>query len=146
MEQSLIYSYLTDPKRVLPSSLQPLLSSSSRPSVPVKNQIRENYGQQYANALQNRGKAHLENDFGRVGNDLMNNNHLGNRVLPPSLKPHVPVPTSQYAVPPDLYRAAPTPDLYRPSGPANEPVGDERLIYQVALQVLVYQNMLQMRN
>ncbi|XP_076905019.1 helicase-like transcription factor CHR28 isoform X1 [Bidens hawaiensis] len=116
-----------NPKRVLPSSLQPLLSSSSsRPSAPVKSQIRENYGQQYANVLQSRGKAHLEDGFGRVGNDLMNNNHHGNRVLPPSLKLHVPVPTSQYAVPPDLYRAAPTP----------EPVGDERLIYQVALQDL----------
>ncbi|XP_076917927.1 uncharacterized protein LOC143578149, partial [Bidens hawaiensis] len=125
-----------NPKRGLPSSLQPLFSSSSRPSVPVKSQTREIYGQQYANAWQNRGKAHLEDGFNRVGNDMINNHHHGNRVLPSSLRPHVPVPTSQYAGPPDLYRAAPTPDLYRSSGAANEPAGDERLIYQVALQDL----------
>ncbi|KAM0019730.1 putative DNA helicase chromatin remodeling SNF2 family [Helianthus debilis subsp. tardiflorus] len=121
-------------KRVLPTTLQQP-SSISRPSVPVKavgtSQMRETYVKPYANAWQNRGKAHMEDSFSRFGpygNDLMKDNHHGSRILPSSMRPHVPVPTSQYAGPPDLYR---------PSGAVDEQaVGDERLIYQVALQDL----------
>ncbi|KAI3816406.1 hypothetical protein L1987_16100 [Smallanthus sonchifolius] len=118
-------------KRVLPSSLQ-LSSSSSRPNVPVKvagiSQLHEIHGKPYANAWQNHAKGHMEDTFSRVGNDLMKDNHHGSRVLPPSMRPHIPVPTSQYVGPPDLYR---------PSGVVNEQVvGDERHIYEVALQDL----------
>ncbi|KAI3696134.1 hypothetical protein L1987_79143 [Smallanthus sonchifolius] len=121
----------TDSKRLFPSSFQPS-SSSSRPNVPVKvagiSQIHEINGKSYANAWQNHAKGHMEDTFSRVSNDLMKDNHHGSRVLPPSMRPHIPVPTSQYAGPPDLYR---------PSGVVNEQVvGDERHIYEVALQDL----------
>ena len=50
------------------------------------------------------------------------------RVLPPSMKHLMPAPITPYAG---------QSDLYRPGGVGEQAVGDERLIYQVALQVLV---------
>nr|XP_043612556.1 helicase-like transcription factor CHR28 [Erigeron canadensis] len=113
-------------RRTLPSSIQQI-SSSSRPSHSVKDvgssRSRETYGQTWQNP-----KAYKEDNFGRSSNDVMNGNHHGSRVLPPSMNPPMSVPTSQYggAI-----------ELYRPAGVIDEQeVGDERLIYQTALQDL----------
>lgn len=69
----------------------------------------------------------MEEVFNRASNDVMNDNH-GSRVLPPSMKHTIPLPNMQYPG---------QSDLFRPGGVDEQAVGDERLIYQVALQVLV---------
>ncbi|KAI3778638.1 hypothetical protein L2E82_08019 [Cichorium intybus] len=118
-----------NPKRTLPSSLQPP-SSSSRQSVPVRgvgsSQIRETYGKPYPHGLPHHSKVHMEEVFNRSSNDVMNDNH-GSRVLPPSMKHTIPLPNMQYPG---------QSDLFRPGGVDEQAVGDERLIYQVALQDL----------
>lgn len=135
--------FLSDAKRKLPASLQ-ASSSSSRTSARAKNintspsvrannvgtsQIRETYGKRYENAWQNHPKTHMGENSSRASNDLMIQSHQGSRVLPPSMRSLIPVPNPQYGGPSDLYR---------PSGVVDEQtVGDERHIYQTALQVLI---------
>ncbi|KAI3734234.1 hypothetical protein L6452_13699 [Arctium lappa] len=115
-----------DSERLHPSSLQP---SSSRSNFPLKNigssQTRETYGKPYANAWRSHAKVHMEENFSRASNDAVKDSH--GRVLPPSMKLPMPAPTAQYAG---------QSDLYRPGGVVEQAVGDERLIYQVALQDL----------
>lgn len=127
--QSLINQFFpTDSKRMLPSSFQPS-SSSSRPVKDVgSTRIRETYGNPYAaHTWQNHSKAHVEDTFSRASNDMMKDNHHGIRILPPSMKPHIPPPS--YGGPSDIYR---------PTGVVDEQaVVDERHIYQVALQVFM---------
>lgn len=114
-------------KRMLPSSFQPS-SSSSRPVKDVgSTRIRETYGNPYAaHTWQNHSKAHVEDTFSRASNDMLKDNNHGIRILPPSMKPHIPPPS--YGGPSDIYR---------PAGVVDEQaVVDERHIYQVALQDL----------
>lgn len=114
-------------KRALPSSIQPP-SSSSRPNVPVRgvgsSQTRETYGKPYTHGWPNHVKNHIEDNFNRATNDAMKDNH-GSRVLPSYMNSPMAVPNAQYAS-----------DLYRPAVVDEQAVGDERLIYQVALQDL----------
>ncbi|KAK1416357.1 hypothetical protein QVD17_32148 [Tagetes erecta] len=120
-----------DAKRKLPSSIR-ASSSSSRPSVPPKgvgtSQSRETYGKQYANAGQSHAKTHMGEHLSRATNDLIKeNNHVG-RVLPQTMRPTISGPNAQYGNPSDHYH---------PSGVVDEQaIGDERHIYQVALEDL----------
>lgn len=118
--------FLKDSERLHPPSLQP---SSSRSNFPLKSggssQTRETYGKPYAHARGSNTKVHMEENFSRASNDVVKDSH--GRVLPPSMKLPMPAPTTQYAG---------QSDLYRPGGVVEQAVGDERLIYQVALQDL----------
>lgn len=127
--------YSSDAKRKLPPSIQGFQasSSSSRPNVPVKgvgsSQSRETYGRSYANLQQNHAKTHIGEHSSRANNDSMRENHHVGRVLPQTMISPMSGPNAQYGNPSDHYH---------PSGVVDEQaIGDERHIYQVALQVLI---------
>lgn len=104
-----------DVKRMLPSSLQPS-SSSFIPSVPVKDvtssQIHGNNVKPYSL----RGSRY----------DVAMKNDYGSRLLPPSMNASMSVSSTKVVGQSDRYR----PEVVQ------EEVGDERLIYQVAVQNL----------
>nr|GEW86031.1 helicase-like transcription factor CHR28 [Tanacetum cinerariifolium] len=143
-------------KRMLPPSMQPS-SSSFRPSVPGRGtggiQIREKPDahecrnnlkaqledtskmreKHHAHAWQTNLKADMENTYKKVSIDLTKEKSHASRVLPPSLRPPMSVPSTPYGGPSDINRPGPVVD--------NQSIGDERLILQTALQDLSAKHM-----
>ncbi|XP_071733157.1 helicase-like transcription factor CHR28 [Rutidosis leptorrhynchoides] len=113
-------------KRALPSSFLPSTSSFRPGGGGGGGGGRETYGNSYSSQTwQNHMKAHMEGSSSRASNDMMKDNHHGIRILPPSMKPHIPPPS--YGGPPDMHR---------PAGVVGElPVVDERHIMQAIQEV-----------
>ncbi|KAI3498021.1 hypothetical protein L1887_33714 [Cichorium endivia] len=111
-----------DAKRMLPSYLQNPSSSSSRPSL----QRHDNYEKLDLPTSSSHATIHPQDNFSWDHNDVAMKSNHGSRLLPPSMNPPMSVSTTQYAG--QFGHSRP--------GVVEETVGDERLIYQVALRDL----------
>ncbi|CAH1434556.1 unnamed protein product [Lactuca virosa] len=111
-----------DAKRMLPSYLQNPSSSSSRTSL----QRHESYPVP-ASSSQTKFDFHPQDNYSWAHTDLAMKNNHGSRLLPPSMKPPVSIPSTTH------YAGQSGHSL---PGIVEETVGDERLIYQVALRDL----------
>lgn len=119
----------TDKKRLLPATLQPYSPTSTK--VPVNDMMKEDFHPKrliqpslvpgIPSSMRRRPNTsdfRMEKNSSRASNDMMNDNDHAVRILPPSLMSDI------------------QSDLYRSGGVVDEQAaGDERLIYQTALQV-----------